>query len=450
MDDLIRFACHVNGDRVSRSTGASHDRLLDVLREQLQLTGTKEGCGEGECGACSVMIDGELVNSCLVPLAPCRRRRRSRRLKASRRRIDSTPSSRRSSQHGGAQCGICTPGMVLAAVDLSSARPQPTDRATFGPALAGNLCRCTGYMRIFEAVLKAPPTEEPPALIRSALTGKPVGETLELLASEPGRWRAFAGGTDLMVLFEAGKLTHSRYLSLWHLRRTAWHRASVRTRSRLARSRPTPMCSRIRFQVATFRCCAAPRRKRAGSRHKTAARSAATSRMRRRPPTRRPRSSSTTRVSTSCLCAALAWCQYQNFHHRYKQMDLRRDELIRTIRLPRSSARHGADLAESRHAPGAGDIEGLFRRVVVPRRRDVADARFALRQRCAHRRSRPGGRSGGPRPRADRQTIAAARDGPRVRHRSHRRPALDRTLSTSRRASTAGGVPHIERESAVR
>ncbi len=128
-------------------------RLLDVLRERLHLTGTKEGCGEGECGACSVMMNGRLVNSCLVPV-----------MQADRATITTIEGVGRASglhtvqqafiDHGGAQCGICTPGMVLAAVDLLERVPNPSlDDIRNG--LAGNLCRCTGYMRIFEAVVSA-------------------------------------------------------------------------------------------------------------------------------------------------------------------------------------------------------------------------------------------------------------------------------------------------------
>jgi carbon-monoxide dehydrogenase small subunit len=128
-------------------------RLLDVLREELQLTGTKEGCGEGECGACTVIIDGSIVNSCLVPVA----------------QIDGSDITTIEGvahedqlhavqqafiDHGGAQCGICTPGMILAAVDLLSRNPTPTE-SDIRNGLAGNLCRCTGYMKIFESVVRA-------------------------------------------------------------------------------------------------------------------------------------------------------------------------------------------------------------------------------------------------------------------------------------------------------
>jgi len=128
-------------------------RLLDVLREQLHLTGTKEGCGEGECGACTVVINGQIVNSCLVPLA-----------QANGTEITTIEGVAANGElhavqqafidHGGAQCGICTPGMVLAAVDLLKRNPEPTEN-DIRNGLAGNLCRCTGYMKIFESVVRA-------------------------------------------------------------------------------------------------------------------------------------------------------------------------------------------------------------------------------------------------------------------------------------------------------
>ena len=128
-------------------------RLLDVLREQLQLTGTKEGCGEGECGACTVTLDGRIVNSCLVPAAQANGAEITT-IEGVAHNDQLHAVQQAFIQHGGAQCGICTPGMVLAAVDLLKRNPQPTE-ADIRNGLAGNLCRCTGYMKIFESVVRA-------------------------------------------------------------------------------------------------------------------------------------------------------------------------------------------------------------------------------------------------------------------------------------------------------
>jgi carbon-monoxide dehydrogenase small subunit len=150
--EKIQVRCRVNGVEQTLHV-FPFARLLDVLREELRLTGTKEGCGEGECGACSVMIDGALVNSCLVPV-----------LQAEGAEIKTIEGVANGEQlHavqeafiscGGAQCGICTPGMVMAAINLLEENPQP-DEAEIRNGLAGNLCRCTGYMKIFEAVVRA-------------------------------------------------------------------------------------------------------------------------------------------------------------------------------------------------------------------------------------------------------------------------------------------------------
>lgn len=142
----------VNGERV-RVEAYPLARLLDVLREELGLTGTKEGCGEGECGACSVLLDGELVNSCLVPAAQVRGARvRTIEGLATGQQLHEV--QRAFIDGGGAQCGICTPGMVVAAVRLLEENPDPTIEE-IREGLAGNLCRCTGYMKIFESVVGA-------------------------------------------------------------------------------------------------------------------------------------------------------------------------------------------------------------------------------------------------------------------------------------------------------
>jgi carbon-monoxide dehydrogenase small subunit len=129
------------------------ERLLDVLREQLGLTGTKEGCGEGECGACSVFMDGALVDSCLVPVLQAEG---SKIVTIEGLGADARARAVQDAflEYGGAQCGICTPGMVLAAVQLLRTKSTPTvDEIREG--LAGNLCRCTGYLQILEAVAAA-------------------------------------------------------------------------------------------------------------------------------------------------------------------------------------------------------------------------------------------------------------------------------------------------------
>jgi aerobic carbon-monoxide dehydrogenase small subunit len=148
----IRVRCHVNG-RPTEFEAYPMARLLDALREQPGLTGTKEGCGEGECGACSVEIDGVLVNSCLVPALQAEG--------ASIRTIEGVANGERLHAvqrafilYGGAQCGICTPGMILAAVNLLARHARPTE-AQIREGLAGNLCRCTGYIKIFESVVEA-------------------------------------------------------------------------------------------------------------------------------------------------------------------------------------------------------------------------------------------------------------------------------------------------------
>ena len=149
---MIEITCQVNGNGV-RFTAYPMARLLDVLREQGLFTGVKEGCGEGECGACSVFVDGKLVNSCLVPVVQAEGTRITTiEGLASDSRLH--PVQQAFLEAGGAQCGICTPGMVLAAVQLLEKIPHPSE-AEIREGLAGNLCRCTGYMRIFEAVARA-------------------------------------------------------------------------------------------------------------------------------------------------------------------------------------------------------------------------------------------------------------------------------------------------------
>ena len=128
-------------------------RLLDVIREELHLTGTKEGCGEGECGACTVLVNGEPYNSCLTPAANVISKEVMtiegfRETKAYRVIADAFANQ------GGSQCGFCTPGMILASYAVLKKNPHPTEEE-IREALSGNLCRCTGYNSIVNAVMLA-------------------------------------------------------------------------------------------------------------------------------------------------------------------------------------------------------------------------------------------------------------------------------------------------------
>jgi carbon-monoxide dehydrogenase small subunit len=158
---VTAVAFMVNGRRVEVEAPGSR-RLLDVLREDLAMTGTKEGCGEGECGACSVLLDGDLVDSCLVPVSQAEG--------ADIRTVEGlgrplvpgvapVPADLDALQAafletGGAQCGICTPGMLMAGHAFLASGEAPTDEA-IREAIAGNLCRCTGYTKIVEAIAVA-------------------------------------------------------------------------------------------------------------------------------------------------------------------------------------------------------------------------------------------------------------------------------------------------------
>jgi len=145
----MRFT--LNGAAVSLDVAGSR-RLLDVLREDLGKTGTKEGCGEGECGACSVLIDGEVVDSCLVAVGQVEGRNVVTVEGLAGPQGELSRLQQAFIEHGAAQCGICTPGMLLAAHVLLKKERRP-DVDDVREALAGNLCRCTGYTKIIEAVL---------------------------------------------------------------------------------------------------------------------------------------------------------------------------------------------------------------------------------------------------------------------------------------------------------
>jgi carbon-monoxide dehydrogenase small subunit len=147
---VIEITFKVNGRTVTVTTPPFR-RLLDVLREDLGLTGSKEGCGEGECGACSVILNGELVNSCIIPVIQAG--------DATVTTVEAVQDSATGAaiqeafcEHGGAQCGICTPGMIMTAFWLSMNRDRVPPGATLRDLMAGNLCRCTGYDLILKSV----------------------------------------------------------------------------------------------------------------------------------------------------------------------------------------------------------------------------------------------------------------------------------------------------------
>jgi len=148
----MSYRFFVNGDPVEIEVPGMR-RLLDVLREDLALTGTKEGCGEGECGACSVLLDGAVVDACLVPVCQVDG--------TSIRTVEGLGTEAQLNdlqtaflENGGAQCGICTPGMLMAAEAFLATGERATDDS-IREAIAGNLCRCTGYTKIVEAIAQA-------------------------------------------------------------------------------------------------------------------------------------------------------------------------------------------------------------------------------------------------------------------------------------------------------
>ena len=150
--DKHHVVATVNGDRVEFLCDTSQT-LLQVLRDELRLTGTKEGCGTGDCGACSVLVDGRLVCSCLM-LGVEARGKKIETVEGMAQGAELHPLQRKFIEHAALQCGICTPGILIAAKSLLERNPDPTEEEV-RLWLAGNLCRCTGYTKIIDAVLDA-------------------------------------------------------------------------------------------------------------------------------------------------------------------------------------------------------------------------------------------------------------------------------------------------------
>jgi xanthine dehydrogenase E subunit len=147
----MEISLHVNG-KTYRLNVDPRKRLIDVLRDDLNLTGTKEGCGEGECGACTVILDGQAVNSCLV-LACQARDKEILTVEGLARNGELDSLQKSFIEHGAVQCGFCTPGMLMSAKALLIKNPHPTEQE-INEAVAGNLCRCTGYNKIIAAIKK--------------------------------------------------------------------------------------------------------------------------------------------------------------------------------------------------------------------------------------------------------------------------------------------------------
>jgi len=214
----VRIALTVNGERRELDVQPLR-RLLDVLREELGLTGTKEGCGEGECGACAVMVDGRLFNACQMPVYQAHGRRVVT-VEGLGDAASPDPVQAAFVDEGAVQCGFCTPGLVMASRALLDETPTPGD-AQIRTALAGNLCRCTGYGRVVEAVKRAaldgggePAAASPDGKIAppipsdddAAVVHLPadLAAALDVLAEAGGGATVVAGATDLSVLMHLG------------------------------------------------------------------------------------------------------------------------------------------------------------------------------------------------------------------------------------------------------
>ena len=416
-------------------------RLLDVLREDCGLTGTKEGCGEGECGACTVLVDGVPVNSCLVPFAQVD----GARVTTIEGLGGRHPLQRAFVEHGGAQCGICTPGMIMAAVALG---PKPTldaDRRSGSPAICAaapatrrsiaRSRRATRGAKRENRVIASSAARDasmPLDLASQLLEPRSLRDALQMLRDE-GPLVPMAGCTDLYVALNFGTLTATRFLNLWRLDGAARRSRRAATCSRSARSRrytgsdpvaaraPAPADARGRGARGRRRADSESRHARRQRRQRLAGRRHAAGARRRRRDRRpaqrgRRRGACRSRRSTPATARPCA----------------RPDELIVAFEIPRDS--RAAVVPQGRHARGAGDLEGRDRRRVAVGDRPPAD-------RARQRRRRPSSARRGPKRRSPR--ARRSREAQRTlarRDRADRRHPLDGRVSAPRRRQSAGAL----------
>ena len=288
--DRMKLRLHVNGKKHSVDVPPMK-RLLDTLREDLALTGTKEGCGEGECGACTVLVDGAAVNACLVPTCQvdgCEVRTVEGIAGAGGKQAARLHRLQRAFlEHGAAQCGICTPGMLMAALAL----PRRASLDEIRAGLAGNLCRCTGYMKIYDAVAQFLDGER--AVIaadgdRRAASASPQGRAAHVARrrrrgpSARSRRRRHRSVRHAQRRAEAGGALPRSLAPRQAARRRERRQAGA---SGSGRWRPTPTASSPRRCASGCRSSSRRRARSAACRSRTAARSPATSRTARPPPT---------------------------------------------------------------------------------------------------------------------------------------------------------------------
>jgi xanthine dehydrogenase small subunit len=218
MAETIEISLNVNS-QPRRLRVRADARFLDVLRDDLRLTGAKEGCGKGECGACTVIVDGRAVDSCLM-MAYQADGTSVETIEGLAGREDLHPLQDAFVEEGGSQCGICIPGMIMAGKAFLDHHPTPTPES-IRQGLAGNLCRCTGYTKIFKSVARAA-GKMPPAARRGP--GEPAApgyfrprsleEALEILFQRAGELRPVAGGTDILVQAKDGKVDRALLFDL--------------------------------------------------------------------------------------------------------------------------------------------------------------------------------------------------------------------------------------------